>query len=140
MSNYLNDRFCAGRRDSTPPGAAGAPPGVGAIVRFDDERFSHLVLFAGFIAIDTSLVLAQAAHPRRGFAGRRRRRGRSWNLRERGVAAHPLDLPVTGAVAVVALLSWPRARWRRAEAPVAEYIAYAYLMGSAAVLAATWVR
>jgi hypothetical protein len=60
VTNYLNGRFCAG--DSSA---------LCRIIAFNDDVFSHLVFFAGFVLINASLLLIESIFPYRGVIGAR---------------------------------------------------------------------
>jgi hypothetical protein len=55
VTNYLHVRFCS---ETATAGAAG---NLCPIVIFNDDDFSHWVWFAGFVLINASLLLLQAA-------------------------------------------------------------------------------
>jgi hypothetical protein len=140
VTNYLHTRFCP----ETPAGAAASMPAGGAgeatldtlcaIVAYNDDDFSHLVFFAGFVGVNLALLLAQAAMPYPGTLT-----GRDWALLAvnalfiaLGVFANlafeatGLDLPVVVLVALLALWLWWRARRRGEQVPVVVYSLLAY--------------
>lgn len=55
VTNYLHGRFCA--TDETSP--------LCRIIIFNDDEFSHWVFFAGFILLNTALMLIQVLFPAR---------------------------------------------------------------------------
>jgi hypothetical protein len=134
VTNYLNQRFCAA-------GAAAAPERLCAIVRYNDDDFSHLVFFAGFIGVNLALMLAQAAHPRPGALP-----GRDLALLAANAACVALavfanlafedtglDLPVVVLVALLAAWLLWRARQRGQSVPLVVYSLVAYGPSAAAV-------
>jgi hypothetical protein len=139
LANYLHQRFCPD--GVTPESAVGL---LCEIVVYNDDDFSHLIFFAGFIGINLTLLLAQASHPREGTLA-----GRDWLLLGANAAfialgvfanlafeATGLDLPVVVVVALLAAaLLWPA--WRRGQTvPIVAYTVLAYAPSSVAVAVA----
>jgi hypothetical protein len=139
VTNYLHTRFCL----DAPAGAGGAglPDRLCEIVIYNDDDFSHLVFFAGFVGVTLALLLAQAAHPRRDSPAPLDGAlivvnalvialGVFANL---ALEATGLDLPVVILVAVLAGGLWWRARQRGEHVPVVVYAALAYGPSAVAV-------
>lgn len=131
VTNYLHARFCP----------EGATDRLCEIIIYNDDDFSHLVFFAGFIGVTVALLLAQAAHPRRGPLGSLDgpllianglviALGVFANL---AFEATGLDLPVVIGVALLALWLWWRARRRGEIVPLVTYTLVAYGVSSIAV-------
>jgi len=112
---------------------------VREIVVFHDERLSHLLFFTGSACVDLALVLAQAAHPRRGAytAG-----DFSLVWANAAVIAAGICLnsaltgartltPATAVVAAAGLGAWLRGWLRGQTVPVATYLGLAYGMATA---------
>ena len=112
---------------------------VREIVVFHDERLSHLLFFTGSACVDLALVLAQAAHPRRGAytAG-----DFSLVCANAAVIAAGICLnsaltgartltPATALVAAAGLGAWLRGWLRGQTVPVATYLGLAYGMATA---------
>ena len=134
ITSYLHQRFC-------PDGGPELDARLCAIVVYNDDDFSHLVFFAGFVGINLALMLAQAAHPRT-----ERLLGGDWALlalnalfiavavfANLAFEATGFDLPVVILVALLsAWLLW-RAHRRRESLPVVAYTLMAYAPGGLAV-------
>jgi hypothetical protein len=134
VTNYLHVRFCGA--------AATAPDRLCEVVAYNDDDFSHLVFFAGFVGVNLALVIAQAAHPRAGALPSRDRALLTANAAFVALAVFAnlafedtgLDLPVVVLVALLAAgLLW-RARRRGESVPLVAYSLMAY--GSSAVAVA----
>lgn len=127
VTNYLHVRFCL-------PPAAGVPERLCEIVVYNDDDFSHLVFFAGFVGVNLALMLAQAAHPRPDALARRDRLLLGLNAGFVGLAVFAnlaledtgLDLPVVGLVALLAAWLLLRARRAGTSVPLVAYSLVAY--------------
>jgi hypothetical protein len=133
VTNYLHVRFCG----AVPT----APDRLCEIVVYNDDDFSHLVFFAGFVGVNVALMLAQAAHPRGGSLPGRDKLGLALNALFLGLAVVAnlafektgLDLPVVLLVALAAAWFVWRARRRGESVPVVLYLLMAYGPGGVAV-------
>ena len=137
VTNYLHQRFC-------PDAGPTLDATLCEIVIYNDDDFSHLVFFAGFIGVNLALLLAQAAHPREGAIGAKDWMLLSANALFVAVAvfanlafeATGLDLPVVILVALLAAwLLWRAYRAGRS-VPVVAYTLLAYAPSAAAVAVA----
>ena len=137
VTNYLHQRFC-------PAAGPTLDAKLCEIVIYNDDDFSHLVFFAGFIGVNLALLLAQAAHPREGAIGAKDWMLLSANALFVAVAvfanlafeATGLDLPVVILVALLAAwLLWRAYRAGRS-VPVVAYTLLAYAPSAAAVAVA----
>lgn len=137
VTNYLHVRFCL-------PPAPGVPEKLCEIVVYNDDDFSHLVFFAGFVGVNLALMLAQAAHPRAG-----RLAARDWLLLAANAAFVGLavfanlafedtgfDLPVVVLVALLAAWLLLRAGRAGRSVPVVAYSLIAYAPSAVAVAVA----
>jgi hypothetical protein len=137
VTNYLHVRFCL-------PAAPGLPDKLCEIVVYNDDDFSHLVFFAGFVGINLALMLAQAAHPRPGALAARDWLLLALNAAFVGLAVFAnlafedtgLDLPVVVLVALLALGLLLRARRAGQSVPVVAYALMSYGPSALAVAAA----
>ena len=133
VTNYLNLRFCIG--------AAAPPDPLCRIVAYNDDDFSHLVFFAGFVGVNLALMLAQAAHPLAGRLTGRDRALLAVNAAFVALAVFAnlafeetgLDLPIVVLVALLAgWLLW-RAKRRGETVPIVLYSLMAYAPSALAV-------
>jgi hypothetical protein len=131
ITNYLHARFCP----------RGPVSDICDIVIYNDDDFSHLVFFAGFIGINLALLLAQAAHPRPGAFGRFDTMLLAANALFLGLGIFAnlafeetgLDLPVVLLVTALAAWFWWRARQQGQSVPVITYTLLAYVPSTIAV-------
>jgi hypothetical protein len=135
VTNYLHVRFCSG---------AAATDRLCDILIYNDDDFSHLVFFAGFVGVNLALMVAQAAHPRAGALSGWDRVVLTANAAFLALAVFAnlafeetgLDLPVVILVALLAgWLLW-RARSRGQSVPLVAYSLIAYGPAAVAVAAA----
>jgi hypothetical protein len=135
VTNYLHQRFCP------DAGAPAALERLCDVVVYNDDDFSHLVFFAGFIGVTLAQLLAQSAHPLAGSLATRDRALLGLNAAFLGLAVFAnlafeetgLDLPVVALVALLAAALWWRARRSGQSVPVVLYTLLAYGPSSAAV-------
>jgi hypothetical protein len=133
VTNYLHVRFC--------PDTASD---LCRIVAFNDDQFSHLLFFAGFIVLNVVVMLTQALSPDPG------RSSRGDNVLivvnalfvAAGVVANlafeeiGLDLYVVAAVAVFALVLL----WRQPRQLILRYYTVAFVLGLVVTLVVKAVR
>jgi hypothetical protein len=137
VTNYLHQRFC-------PDAGPALDARLCDVVIYNDDDFSHLVFFAGFIGVNLALLLAQAAHPRQGAMGSRHWLLLAANAFFVAVAvfanlafeATGLDLPVVILVALLAAWLLWRAHRAGRSVPVVAYTLMAYAPSAAAVAVA----
>ncbi|MEZ4863050.1 MAG: hypothetical protein R3C14_17150 [Caldilineaceae bacterium] len=123
VTNYLHERFCA----------TGPVDDLCRIIIFNDDEFAHWVWFAGFILLNSTLMLIQALFPQR-----LKLSGRDLTLIllnslfiALGIFANlafetiGLDLYVVAFVAALAL--W--LLWRKGRQPLLVYYSAAYTLG-----------
>ena len=142
VTNYLHQRFCAG--DGMGPESRVLDARLCEIVVYNDDDFSHLVFFVGFVGVTLALLVAQAAHPRAGSLPARDRALLGANAVFLGLAVFAnlafeetgLDLPVVLLVAALAAALWRRARRRGDSVPVVAYTLAAYAPSGLAVAVA----
>lgn len=128
VTNYLHVRFCPDTSSD-----------LCRIVAFNDDGFSHLLFFAGFIILNVVVMLTQAISPDSGRPGAADNVGVIVNALfvAAGVVANlafeeiGLDLVVVAAVAVFAVVLV----WRQPRQLIPRYYAVAFVLG----LAVTWV-
>jgi hypothetical protein len=124
VTNYLNGRFCGGDTDSSA---------LCQIVSFNDDEFSHLVFFAGFVLMNAALMLLQVVFPHPASTTVRDRALLMLNglFIGAGVFANlaferiGLDLYVVALLAALAL----GLLWRRGAQPLLIYYSTAYSLG-----------
>jgi hypothetical protein len=136
VTNYLHVRFCLGD-------APAVPEPLCRIIVYNDDDFSHLVFFAGFVGVNLALMLAQAAHPLPGRLALRDAMLLAFNAGFVALAVFAnlafedtgLDLPVVVLVALLAAWLLLRA-WQRGESvPMVAYSLMAYAPSALAVAA-----
>jgi hypothetical protein len=123
VTNYLHARFCA-----DDPASA-----ICRIIIFNDDEFSHWVFFAGFVLVNTALMLLQVLFPHRGpvTGGDLALLALNGVFIGAGVFANlafeviGLDLYVVAMLALVAALLL----WRRGPQPLLVYYTTAFWLG-----------
>lgn len=126
VTNYLHLRFCS----------SGADSDLCRIIIYNDDEFSHLIFFAGFVIINAVMLLLQVVFPyeHRLTAGDMGLLGLNGLFIGLGIFANlafeeiGLDLYVVALLAALALVLL----WRRGRQPLPIYYAVAYCFGLAA--------
>lgn len=126
VTNYLHVRFCPN----------GAESDLCRIIIYNDDEFSHLIFFAGFVIVNAAILLLQMVFPERGAlaAGDVALLTLNGLFIGLGVFANlafeeiGLDLYVVALLALLALVLL----WRRGRQPLPIYYAVAYGFGLAA--------
>jgi hypothetical protein len=123
VTNYLHARFC-------PDGETSA---LCRIIIFNDDEFSHWAFFAGFVLVNTALMLLQVVFPHGGAVGAADRALLAVNglFIGAGIFANlafeviGLDLYVVALLAAIAVALL----WRRGAQPLLVYYSTAYVIG-----------
>jgi hypothetical protein len=124
VTNYLNGRFCGGGTDTSV---------LCQIVGYNDDEFSHLLFFTGFVLMNGVLMLLQTMFPHRGLVAARDRALLVLNGLFIGAAIFAnlafeqigLDLYVVALLAALALALL----WRRGAQPLLIYYGTGYMLG-----------
>jgi len=132
VTNYLHLRYC-------DTGMAGATDRLCQIIVYNDDQFSHLVFFIGFVLLNLSVLLLPPLFPAL-------RQASGWHTAALagnaavfalGIFANlafeelGLDLYVVAIVALVAAAAW----WRRWREPLLVYYVLTYWLGLLATVA-----
>jgi hypothetical protein len=128
VTNYLNSRFCAAGKISSP---------ICNIIAFNDDEFSHYVYYLGFILLNVSLMLVEFNFPRKEKVSKKDLVLVSINslLIGLGIFANlafeeiGLDLLFFGSVMLLALFLLFTGKKTAYRLPVIFYFAVAYTLG-----------
>lgn len=133
VTNYMNARFCdAGKVDSA----------LCNIIKYNDDEFSHLVYYAGFIFMNVALILLESSLPRKipakrkdliliGLNGLFIALGIFANLAFEEIG---LDLFFFGSIMLLAIYILYRNKFHYEKFPVIFYFAVSYTIGVLATI------
>jgi len=128
VTNYLNTRFCdRGRVSST----------LCNIIKYNDDEFSHIVYYLGFILINITLMVTEFNIPRKDGMNKKYKLGVLANAIFIGLGIFAnlafeeigIDLYFFGSMMALSLYLLSRRGWKIAQHPTLFYFAISYSLG-----------